>query len=207
MGKGRPNWLSSMIDPNIAYILLLLGAAGLFGELVHPGSIFPGVFGAILLALGLYIANMLPVTWTGLLLMSLAFLLFVLELFITSHGILGIGGVIALSLGSLLLFDTENTGVFVARELVLVMVTAFSTFFMAMAWLAVKAHKTQQQSGVSALIGAKGVVRKRVSQNGGMVFVHGELWQAVSSEELEEGARVLVKAVDGLTLMVERVVS
>lgn len=198
-------WFSEIVNPNLAYILLILGAAGLFGELAHPGSIFPGVFGVILLSLGLYIANMLPVTWAGLLLMSFAFLLFVLELLITSHGILGAGGVLALLLGSFMLFDTENTGVAVARELVWIMVAAFSAFSIATAWLAVKAQKTRQQSGVTALIGEEGVVRKKITAEGGMVFVHGELWQAVSDEELAEHVRVRVKSVKGMTLVVEKV--
>ncbi|MEZ0327955.1 MAG: NfeD family protein [Dissulfuribacterales bacterium] len=203
-GSLAHSWLAEIVDPNLAYILLLLGAAGLFGELAHPGSIFPGVFGAILLALGLYIAHMLSVTWTGLLLMSLAFLLFVLELFITSHGILGAGAVLSLLMGSFMLFDTENTGVAVARELVWIMVAAFSVFFIAMAWLAVTAQKARQQSGANALIGAKGVVKKRVTSDGGMVFVHGELWQAVSEEELDEGSKIRIKSVNGMTLEVEK---
>lgn len=197
--------LVGMIDPNLAYILLILGAAGLFGEIANPGSIFPGVFGAILLALGLYIAHMLPVTWVGLLLMSLAFLLFVLELFITSHGILGAGAVLSLIFGSFMLFDTENTGVAVSRELVWIMVAAFSAFSMSMVWLAIKAQKLRKQSGIDALIGATGVVRKKITANGGMVFVHGELWQAVSTEELSEDSKVKVKKVDGMTLVVEKV--
>ncbi len=204
-GELMYEWLIGMIDPDFAYILLILGAAGLFGEIANPGSIFPGVFGAILLILGLYIAHMLPVTWLGLLLMSFAFLLFVLELFIASHGILGLGAVLFLILGSFMLFDTENTGVAVSRELVWVMVAAFSVFSMSMAWLALRAQKTRQQTGIDALMGAKGVVKKRITPDGGLVFVHGELWQAVSTEELSEDSKVKVKAVNGMTLVVEKV--
>lgn len=203
LGETSHDWLLGMIDPNLAYILLILGAAGLFGEIANPGSIFPGVLGTIFLVLGLYIAHMLPVTWLGLLLMSFAFLLFVLELFITSHGILGLGAVLSLLFGSFMLFDTENTGVKVSRELVWIMIAAFTVFFMSMAWMAVKAQQTRQQSGLDALIGAKGVVKKRITADGGTVFVHGELWQAVSTEELPEGSKIIVESVnDDMTLVV-----
>lgn len=197
-------WIGPIIDPNLAYILLILGAAGLFGEVAHPGSIFPGVFGTISLLLGLYIANMLSATWTGLLLMLFAFLLFVMELFITSHGILGLGGIIALLFGSFMLFDTDATGVKVANELVWVMVIAFSAFVLGMVWLAIRAQRSVHKTGTDALIGAKGVVKKRITPDGGIVFVHGELWQAVSKQELEEGMRVRVRSVDGMTLEVEK---
>ncbi len=194
----------TIADPNIAYILMMIGAAGLYFELAHPGVILPGVAGAISMILGLFAMQVLPVNTTGLLLLALALVLFLLELFITSHGVLGIAGVISLVLGSMMLYDTPGSGVTLSASVMWPTVVFTGGFFLTIAFLAAKAQMRRPQAGREALVGEEGTVREATGPSGGMVFVHGELWKAVSPEHLEPGAEIVITGVNGMKLQVRR---
>jgi membrane-bound serine protease (ClpP class) len=186
-------------DPNIAYILMMIGLAGLYFELAHPGAVFPGVIGAISLILAFYSFQTLPVNYAGLLLIALAVIFFIAEIKVASYGILSLGGVVSLTLGSIMLF--EDVGV--SLRLMAPTIVLIGGFFVIVSTLAFRAYHSKPQSGVEGLIGEVGVVQKPIDPEG-MVFVHGEYWRAVSSEKLEPGEMVTVEEVTGLVLKVKK---
>lgn len=198
----REKFLMLLADPNIAYILMMIGAAGLYFELSHPGVIFPGAIGGISLILALFAMQTLPVSVTGLLLIILAMVLFVLELFIISHGILGTAGVISLVLGSLMLFDAPSTGVSIDPEVLWTVVLTTSAFMFMLAWLATKAAVQKPRSGIEGMAGEEGRTITETGPEGGKVFVHGEIWKAVSMDTIEPDTPVRVDAVKGMKLYV-----
>ncbi|NOY39191.1 MAG: nodulation protein NfeD, partial [Nitrospirae bacterium] len=195
--------LATISNPNIAYILMLLGFYGLFFEFTNPGSIFPGVVGGISLILAFYAFQTLPVNYAGLLLIILAVILFVLEVKITSGGILTIGGIIAMIIGSIMLF--ESPGPFLELSIYLivpaVLITAF--FFSLTVGLAVKAWRRKPVTGVEGLLGLEGVAYTDVFEDG-MVLVHGEYWRAYSDEPIKKGEKVIVESVSGLRIKVRK---
>jgi membrane-bound serine protease (ClpP class) len=186
-------------DPNIAYILMMIGLAGLYFELAHPGAVFPGVIGAISLILAFYSFQTLPVNYAGLLLIALAVIFFIAEIKIASYGILSVGGVVSLTLGSIMLF--EDVGV--SLRLMAPTIVLIGGFFVAVSTLAFRAYRAKPQTGTEGLIGEVGVVMKSLDPEG-LVFVHGEYWRAVSGEKLEPGEMVAVKEVTGLLLKVRK---
>jgi membrane-bound serine protease (ClpP class) len=186
-------------DPNIAYILMMIGLAGLYFELAHPGAIFPGVIGAISLILAFYSFQTLPVNYAGLLLIALAIIFFIAEIKVASYGILSLGGVVSLTLGSIMLF--EDVGV--SLRLMAPTIVLIGGFFVIVSTLAFRAYRAKPQSGMEGLIGEVGVVQKPIDPEG-LVFVHGEYWRAVSSEKLEPGEMVAVEEVTGLILKVKK---
>jgi len=186
-------------DPNIAYILMMIGLAGLYFELAHPGAIFPGVIGAISLILAFYSFQTLPVNYAGLLLIALAVIFFIAEIKVASYGVLSLGGIVSLTLGSIMLF--EDVGV--SLRLMAPTIVLIGGFFVIVSTLAFRAYRTKPQSGVEGLIGEVGVVEKPIDPEG-LVFVHGEYWRAVSNEKLEPGEKVAVEEVTGLLLKVKK---
>jgi membrane-bound serine protease (ClpP class) len=186
-------------DPNIAYILMMIGLAGLYFELAHPGAVFPGVIGAISLILAFYSFQTLPVNYAGLLLIALAIIFFIAEIKVASYGILSLGGIVSLALGSIMLF--EDVGV--SLRLMAPTIVLIGGFFVIVSTLAFRAYRAKPQSGVEGLIGEVGVVQKPIDPEG-LVFVHGEYWRAVSSEKLEPGEMVAVEEVTGLILKVKK---
>lgn len=196
--------LNFISDPNIAYMLMLLGFYGLFFELSNPGSIFPGVAGGICLILAFYAFQTLPVNYAGLLLILLAIILFILEVMIVSHGVLAIGGVIAMVIGSLMLFETP--GPFVRLSLYLILPAALVTalFFILTISLALKAHRRKPVTGREELIGMEGLAKTDITRDGGMVSIHGELWSAYSGEAIAKDDRVVVEEVRNLKLKVRK---
>lgn len=200
----REKILRTIANPNIAYILMMIGMTGLYFEFAHPGTIFPGTIGAICLLLGLFALQALPVSTAGLLLLLLAVVLFVMELVITSHGILGAAGLAALLLGSIMLFDTPKTGVSIDTGVLWTTLLGVGSFLAAITYVATRATLSRPISGAEGLIGEKGLVRKTVGKMGGKVFLHGELWTAVSEETIPEGTEVKVINIDGLKLRVSR---
>jgi membrane-bound serine protease (ClpP class) len=186
-------------DPNIAYILMMIGLAGLYFELSHPGAIFPGVIGAISLILAFYSFQTLPVNYAGLLLIALAVIFFIAEIKVASYGILSLGGIVSLTLGSIMLF--EDVGV--SLRLMAPTIVLIGGFFVVVSTLAFRAYRSKPQSGVEGLIGEVGVVQKPIDPEG-LVFVHGEYWRATSSEKLEPGEMVAVEEVTGLLLKVRK---
>lgn len=194
--------LGVITDPNIAYILMLLGFYGLFFELTNPGAIFPGVLGSICLILAFYSMQTLSVNYAGLLLIILAVILFVLETQILSHGVLAIGGVISLSLGSLMLFDNADPFMRISLSVLIPAVIITSAFFILTVWLAVRAQGKKSITGAEGLIGAEGKALTEINKEGGMAALHGETWRAFSDELIEKNSKVIVEAVVGLKVKI-----
>ncbi|HYA12253.1 MAG TPA: nodulation protein NfeD [Thermodesulfovibrionales bacterium] len=200
----RHKILNLISDPNIAYMLMLLGFYGLFFELTNPGSIFPGVLGGISLILAFYAFQTLPVNYAGLLLIILAIILFVLEVKIISHGILTIGGIIAMIIGSLMLFESPGPFMKLSLYVILPAVIITTLFFTLIIGLAVKAHRRKPVTGPEGLIGAKGIANTEITKDGGMVSLHGERWSAYSDEPISKGEKIIVEAVSELKVKVKK---
>jgi membrane-bound serine protease (ClpP class) len=200
----RHKILNLISDPNIAYMLMLLGFYGLFFELTSPGSIFPGVLGGISLILAFYAFQTLPVNYAGLLLIILAIILFVLEIKIISHGILTVGGVISMIIGSLMLFESPGPFMKLSLYVILPAVIITTLFFTLIIGLAVKAHRRKPVTGPEGLIGAKGVANTEITKDGGMVSLHGEHWAAYSDEPISKGENIIVEAISDLKVKVKR---
>ena len=196
----RDKVLKTISDPNIAYILMMIGLAGLYFELSHPGVIFPGVIGAISLILAFYSFQTLPVNYAGLLLIVLSIIFFIAEVKITSYGVLSIGGLVSLTLGSIMLFEDVK----VSLKLVMPTIVLVGGFFIVVSSLAFKAYRSRPRSGLEGLIGEVGLVKERIDHEG-LIFVHGEYWRATSREKIEPEEKVEVEAADGLVLKVKRV--
>lgn len=195
--------LGVLADPNIAYLLFGLGWLGLFFELMHPGAVLPGVVGAICLILGFYGLSVLPVNYAGLALIVLAVIFFILEIKVTSYGMLTVAGVISLVLGSVMLFKTSEPALRVSVELI-AMLAAFSLLVVGfLAYMAFRAYRNPVRTGVEGLIHEIGTARSALNPRG-KVFVHGEIWDAVAEEPVATGEPVEVVAVRNLTLAVRR---
>jgi len=202
----EPDWrnklLSVITDPNIAYILILLGIYGLFFEFMNPGFVLPGVIGAICLLLALYALQVLPVNYAGLALILLGIIFMVAEVFAPSFGALGIGGVIAFVFGSLILFDIEDNEIRVAVPLIVAISLVTAGFFLVVIRMVFAAHRKPVVSGVEELLGSIGEVLEDFEQRGN-IRIHGEIWQGSTHTPLQRGHRVRVTAIDGLILQVE----
>ena len=200
--------LGSLSDPNIAYILMMLGIYGLFFELANPGVILPGVLGGIFLVLAFFSFQVIPINYAGFLLIFLAIILFILEVKIVSYGMLSVGGIASLFLGSLMLFDTAEPYYKLSLSLV-VGVTAFTAlFFVVGLGMAFHFQRKRPTTGAEGLVGEIGIVSVTLSPEG-RVKVHGEIWKAVSDGisggSIEAGSKVRVKAIEGMLLTVVKV--
>lgn len=202
----EPDWRSRVLaiitNPNIAYVLMLLGVYGLFFELANPGSAVPGVVGAVSLLLALYALNVLPVNYAGVALILVGIAFMAGEMFMPSFGALGIGGVVAFVIGSVILFDTEMAVFRVSRPVIGGLALLSAVFFMGVAGLAVKVHRRRAVSGIEEMVGSLGVALEDFEGTGN-VRAHSEIWRARSETALKRGQTVRVKALDGLTLIVE----
>ena len=198
----RTKILKVISDPSISYILLMIGLAGLYFELSHPGAVFPGVVGAICLILAFFAMQTLPVNYAGILLILLSLVLFILEMKITSYGLLSVAGVVSLLLGSLMLFESDGSGLRVSLQVILPTTMLVSGFFIVVAGLVFKSHMAKPLTGAKGLIGETGIVKKEIA-NEGKVFVHGELWNAVSKKPITKGTKIRVVKVDNLVLEVD----
>lgn len=198
--------LQVVVDPNIAFIFISLGTLGLIFELSSPGTLFPGIVGAIMLVTGFYALGTLNSNWTGFILIAFAFFLFVVELFVVSGGLLTAGGVAAFLFGSLLLSNTRNDDVLqISRTLIFTVTALLGLFFFLIVGSAAKAHNRPVATGESTLIGRIAEARTSLSPEG-MVYINGELWRAtLDSGKLDKGSRVRVTGIDLLTLHVQRV--
>ncbi|MEO5358016.1 MAG: nodulation protein NfeD [Nitrospirae bacterium YQR-1] len=196
--------LGIITDPNVAYILMMLGIWGLFFELTNPGTFFPGIIGAISLILAFYSFQTLPVNYAGVLLIVLSLVLFILELKFVSHGALTIGGIISMTIGSVMLF--QNASEYYKLSLYLIAVTVLMTagFFSIIIGLAYKAYKRKPITGIDGLIGSKAIAKTAIGKEG-MVSVRGELWSACSDTLIEKGDDVEVTEVSGLKLKVRKI--
>ena len=209
--SSRQKFLARIVQPDVFFVLLIVGVLGLYAEFTHPGLVAPGVIGGIALVLALFGMHILPIRFAGLLLIILALALFILEAKFASHGILGIGGVVAMLLGALMLIRSPLTGAGVSLGVALGVTLPFAFVTIFLMRLVLRSRSWKQAAGLEQLIGAAGEVTDALEARGpdqsgrGMVLVHGELWRAVSREEIPKGARVRVVEVDGLTLHVEPV--
>lgn len=198
----RVRILKHIADPNIAFILMLVGLAGLYFELANPGVVLPGVVGALSLLLAFYAFQTLPVNFIGLLLILLAFILFILEIYVTSFGLLSFGGVAALLLGSLMLFrGGGGMGMDIAWSVLIPSVVIVSLFFLVVAGLVVRSQMRRSVTGDAGLVGERGVAYTDLNPEG-QIFIHGEYWQAVSEEPVAAGDTVEVIKVINLKLQV-----
>jgi membrane-bound serine protease (ClpP class) len=195
--------IDAIADPNIAYLLMMAGILGLYMEFSHPGTIFPGVAGAICLLLAAAALQLLPINYTGLAFMILGVALLVGEAFFPSFGVLGVGGMISLAFGSLLLFDTPTSDFGVDRSIVFTAVATLGSFVLAVSYLVFRSQKAKPTLGIEGLIGEVGVVRERLAPRGS-VFVHGEYWKAEANDEIDAGEKVEVVGVDRMMLRVKR---
>jgi membrane-bound serine protease (ClpP class) len=197
--------LDTLSDPNIVYLLLMAGLIGLYFEFAHPGVFLPGVTGAICLLLALASFEVLPVNLTGLLLIFLGVALLIAEAFVTSYGILGLGGVVSFLIGSLLFIDTSRTNLAVNRGIIYGVAAGSSLIIIGIGYIVARDRRSRPKTGAEGLVGEVGEVREAIAPGApGKVFVHGETWRAISGESLPPGARAKVMAVHGLEIVVER---
>lgn len=200
--------LSRMSDPNIAYIIMMLGFFGVLFELFSPGAIFPGIVGVIFLILAFYSMSSMPVNYAGIGLILFGIILFLLEIKVISHGMLAIGGIISVLLGSMILFRTSPQENFVALSWsVIISVTAVSTlFFIFLVTMGLRAQRTFDATGVNSMIGKIARTISELNPDGQVIFM-GENWRASSiGEKIPENQNVVVKEIKGLTLYVEHAI-
>jgi membrane-bound serine protease (ClpP class) len=195
--------LNALSDPNIAYILMLLGIYGLIFELSNPGAILPGVVGAICLILAFYAFQTLPINYAGLLLLLLGLIMFIAEIKVPSYGLLTVGGIISMILGSLMLMKADEPFFRISWAVIIPSVATTALFFMFVVGMALRAQRAKPVTGAEGLVGMTATAQTDIAPHG-RVLLQGELWDAVSDEAIKEGDRVQVKAVDGLRLVVTR---
>ena len=199
----RTRILKHIAEPNVAFILMMLGLAGLYFELAHPGVVLPGVVGALCLLLAFYAFQTLPLNFIGLLLILLAFVFFILEFKVISYGLLSLGGVISLLFGSMMLFRGGETGMEISWTVLIPTVAIISLFFIAVAGLVFRSHLRRSMTGSAGLVGEKGVAYTNLAPTG-QVFVHGEYWRATSQVPIKAGEPIEVVQVINLKLLVRR---
>lgn len=202
--SARQKFLARIVEPDIFFLLLLVGALGLYTEFTHPGVVAPGVIGGICMLLALYAMQILPVNLAGVLLIVLALSLFIMEAKFASHGVLLLGGVVSMLLGAMFLIRSPLTpgGVSFGVALATTLPFAFLTVFLMR--LVLKSRKWKTATGKEELLGEEGVVTIALTSGGeGMIRVHGELWRATSKENVPVGEKVRVLRIDGLKLEVE----
>jgi len=197
----RERLIAAIADPNIGFILLVLGALGIYVEFSNPGLIFPGVAGAILALLALSALSILPINWVGVALLVLSVALFVLEAKYTSHGILGIGGTLSMILGAVLLINGPPE-VRIHYSTAISVAIPFALITMFLVSIVIKARQGKVLTGVTGMIGEVGVASTPLAPEG-QVLVRGEYWDAVADAAISPGTRVRVKAVESLKLRVE----
>jgi len=198
--------LDLLSDPNIAYVLFMIGVYGIMFELYNPGAIFPGVIGGISLIIAFYSLHTLPINYAGLALIIFAVILFIAEIKVISHGLLTIGGVISLILGSIMLIDTESTleVIKISWQVILVIVILTVAFFIFAIGFGIKAQSRKPTTGIEGIIGEIGETISNLEPDG-QIRVHGELWNAESLDgSISKGTKVKVTQVLNLKLMVRK---
>lgn len=198
----RSKFLAFITDPNVAYLLMLAALYGLFFEFSNPGLILPGVAGVIALLLALYAFQLMPVNYVGLSLIVIGIGFMILELYVTSYGAIGIGGVIAFVVGSIMLYDTHDPHFRVTYTLILAMATLTAAFFFLVIYMLIRSHKKHIVTGQEALIGSEGVVMN-IDKDKITIMLMGEIWSAESSSMLAPGQHVKVVKSNGLMLTVK----
>ena len=200
----RQKIIAAIADPNIALVLLVLGALGIYVEFSSPGLIAPGVVGAIMALLGLSALSVLPINWLGAALLILAFTLFVLEAKFTSHGILGVGGAVAMVMGAVILVNAPIPEMRIRWSTAIGLALPFSAITVLLLSLVVRARRNKAASGAEGMIGTTGSAVTELHPEG-KIFVRGEYWDAVAAQPVPAGARVRITAIEKLKLTVEPV--
>jgi len=204
----RPDWRSRLLgiigDPNVAYILMLVGIYGLIYEFANPGMVLPGVAGAISLMLALFAFQVMPINYAGMGLIILGIAFMIGEALVPSFGSLGVGGLIAFVIGSVILIDTNVPGYGISPALIAAVSLTSAAFFIFVVGMAIKARRRPVVSGREEMVGGKGVVLDDFDGSG-RIRIHGEVWNARSKAPLRQGQQVRVIMMDGLILHVEPV--
>ncbi len=199
----RYRFLELISNPNIAYILMILGFYGLYFELSNPGAIFPGVAGAICLVLAFYALHTLPINYAGLILIIIGISLFIAEAFITSHGILGIGGTIAMLFGSIMLIDSASPFLQISWAVIIPAVGLSALLFIITMTVAIRVYREKPTTGKEGMIGMQATAKTDILADG-QVFMRGEYWTAWSDEPIQKGEKVTVIAIEGLKVKVRK---
>jgi membrane-bound serine protease (ClpP class) len=204
--SARQKFLERIVEPDVFFVMLILGVLGLYTEFTHPGVIAPGVIGGICLILALYAMHFLPVNLAGLFLIALAMAFFILEAKAPSHGVLAFGGVVSMFLGAIFLIRSPLTAGGVSLGVAFAGTVPFGILAVVLMRLVLRSRQWKTATGTEELIGASGVVTSALHPGTeGMVRVHGELWRAESSQPVEEGKSIKILRVEGLKLYVEPV--
>jgi len=189
--SARQKFLITISNPNLAYILLMLGLLGLYFEFSNPGAILPGVLGGIFLLLAIFSFQILPINYVGLILILLAIGLFILEIKIQSYGVLTAGGLTAMVIGSIMLIDAPIPELRPSLKFIIPVALGLSLIFIFLIVIAIRAHRNKVHTGKEGLVGEIGEVRSKLDPEG-KVFVHGELWDAEATEKIPKGTKVKV---------------
>ncbi|MGB7844961.1 MAG: nodulation protein NfeD [Candidatus Acidiferrum sp.] len=202
--SARQKFLSRIVQPDMFFLLMLIGALGLYTEFTHPGVVAPGVVGGICMLLALYAMQLLPINFAGVLFIILALVLFILEAKLASHGVLLLGGIVSMLLGATFLIRSPLTPGGVSFGVALAATVPFALLTVFLMRLVLNSRKWKTATGKEELVGEEGIVTLALSPSGeGMIHVHGELWRAGSRENIPAGEKVRVLRVDGLKLEVE----
>lgn len=200
----REELLKMISNPNIAYILFILGFYGLIFEITHPGAIIPGLLGALSLVLAFFAFQTLPINYTGVGLIILGIAMFVMEVLTPTYGPLTLGGIVAMTLGSLMLLNTNVPFLQISKSIIIAAVGTTAAFFLFALGAVIKAMKRKPATGKEGLIGEIGTAESDINSTEGKVFIHGEYWNAESSEMIKEGEKVEVLEVERLKLKVKK---
>ena len=200
----KESFLSKIANPNIAYILMMIGIWGIIAELTHPGTVFPGIAGAISLIMAFYAFQVLPINYAGLALIILGFVLLVMEAITPTFGPLAIGGITAMILGSTMLIQTDASFMQISLVSIITVVGAMALFLLIGLGMVFKAMRKKAVSGKEGLVGSIAVVKEKINKEDGRVFIDGEWWNAVADEEIEEKTKVRIVEVNGMVLKVRK---
>ncbi|MCH8157549.1 MAG: nodulation protein NfeD [Nitrospinae bacterium] len=200
----RQRILDIISNPNVAYVLMMLGLVGLYLELSSPGLILPGVIGGISLILALYAMQTLPIDYAGLLLIGLGVILFIAEISVMSYGLLSVGGAVSIFLGSIMLIDSDDPAMQISRTVLYPTLGVTILLSAGIVYLASRSAGLRAITGLEGLIGETGVVKTELNPEGS-VFVHGEVWNAKSDSPIPGGEKVVIESVEGLKIKVRKV--
>jgi membrane-bound serine protease (ClpP class) len=200
----RQKLLDIISNPNVTYILMMLGLVGLFFELSNPGLVLPGVIGSISLILALYAMQTLPINYAGLLLILFGVILFITEINVMSYGLLSVSGVISIFLGSTMLIDSDDPALQISRAILYPTLALTVILSLGIVVLATRTRSLKKLGGMEGMIGETGLVKEALNPQG-RVLVHGELWEAEADTQITEGERVQVDFVQGLRIKVSKV--
>ncbi|MDA3902152.1 MAG: nodulation protein NfeD [Desulfuromusa sp.] len=201
----RQSILNALSNPNIAYLLMMLGIIGIFFEISQPGVVLPGAIGAIAILLALFSFSSLPINYIGVLLILLAIVLFILEVKVISYGMLALGGMISMAFGSLMLIDSSEPYLQISRAVIAATVTVSAGFFLLATGMVIRTQRKPVTSGQEGMVGKTGETIEPINGNG-RVFVHGESWQACSDQPIATGTKIeIIRVMDGLSLKVKAI--